>query len=84
MGGAGAMDKEQTNHRQDRRVARTRGAIVDSFNHLVRERPYESIQVPDILDEAGVGRSTFYEHFRNRMPCSCNPRPSSSTRSQTP
>ena len=51
---------------EDRRVTRTRGAIVDSFNQLVRERSYRSIQVPDILDEAGVGRSTFYEHFKNK------------------
>ncbi|MGH7242848.1 MAG: TetR/AcrR family transcriptional regulator [Phycisphaerales bacterium] len=51
---------------RDQRVQQTRSAIVDSLNELVFERPYDEINVPDILNEAGVGRSTFYEHFRNK------------------
>jgi AcrR family transcriptional regulator len=50
---------------QDRRTRQTRGAIVGSFNQLILSRPAERIQVGDIIAEAGVGRSTFYEHFRN-------------------
>ncbi len=52
--------------RRDTRVLQTRGAIVGSFNELVFERPYDDINVPDILGEAGVGRSTFYEHFKSK------------------
>lgn len=49
----------------DPRAARTRSAIVGSFNELALSQPIDSISVPKIIDEAGVGRSTFYEHFRN-------------------
>lgn len=47
-------------------MEQTRSAIVGSFNELVFERPYREINVSEILGEAGVGRSTFYEHFRNK------------------
>jgi AcrR family transcriptional regulator len=53
------------NH-DDQRVRRTRKAIVSSFNDLVLNRPYLSILVKDIIGAAGVGRATFYEHFRNK------------------
>jgi AcrR family transcriptional regulator len=33
---------------------------------LVLERNYEDIKVDDILTRAGVGRSTFYEHFNGK------------------
>ncbi len=47
-------------------MRRTREWIVRSFNRLVLSRPYDSIQVGEIIDGAGVGRSTFYEHFRDK------------------
>ncbi len=50
----------------NRRTRATRGAIVDSFNALVLEKPYENLQVAEVIDSADVGRSTFYEHFRNK------------------
>lgn len=49
--------------RQDRRVARTRAALIEAFNHLVVQRGKGRIRVADIVDRANVGRSTFYEHF---------------------
>ncbi len=39
---------------------------MESFNGMVLGRSYDSIRVADIIDEAGVGRSTFYEHFRGK------------------
>ena len=45
-----------------RRSERTRNAIVRAFNALVLGRRRQ-IRVRDIVAEAGVGRSTFYEHF---------------------
>ena len=45
------------------RAGRTRGAIVDAFNRLVLERRMRRIQARDVAAEAGVGRSTFYDHF---------------------
>ncbi len=49
----------------DPRVRQTRAAIVGSFNDMVLAFPFEKIQVADVAIRAGVGRSTFYEHFRN-------------------
>jgi AcrR family transcriptional regulator len=51
--------------RRDARVVRTRRAILDSF-HGLRSRPFDAIRVADIVGAAGVGRSTFYEHFRGK------------------
>ncbi|MEM7706655.1 MAG: TetR/AcrR family transcriptional regulator [Pseudomonadota bacterium] len=49
----------------DRRKLRTRKAIIQAFNELFFEGELEEIRVPDIVDRADVGRSTFYEHFGN-------------------
>ncbi|MEK6703743.1 MAG: helix-turn-helix domain-containing protein [Planctomycetota bacterium] len=51
---------------QDSRVRSTRDAIVASFNRLVLRRGYGATNVPEIAGEAGVARSTFYEHFQNK------------------
>jgi len=51
--------------RQDRRVARTRTALIEAFNHLVLARRQKAIRVADIVAKANVGRSTFYEHYRS-------------------
>lgn len=51
---------------QDRRVRRTRQAIFEAFRTLVVSRPYDALKVGDIAEMAGVGRSTFYEHFRGK------------------
>jgi AcrR family transcriptional regulator len=47
----------------DKRVEKTREALFGAFFGLVLDRPYEDIKVDDIIAIAGVGRSTFYEHF---------------------
>ena len=49
--------------RQDARVKRTRRAIVDAFNRLVLERRVRDIRVADVISDAKVGRSTFYDHY---------------------
>ena len=50
----------------DKRVQRTRRALFDSFVDLVLTEEYETIQVVDIIERAGVARSTFYQHFSNK------------------
>jgi len=49
----------------DRRTQRTRKAISDAFLGLLFRR-YSAIRTADVIEAAGVGRSTFYEHFRNK------------------
>lgn len=50
----------------DRRTQRTRKAISDAFISLLFSRRYSAIRTADLIEAAGVGRSTFYEHFRNK------------------
>lgn len=50
----------------DRRTQRTRKAISDAFVGLLFSRRYGAIRTADVIEGAGVGRSTFYEHFRNK------------------
>ena len=50
----------------DKRVQRTRKALLGAFFGLVLERRYEEIKVADIFERAGVGKSTFYEHFSGK------------------
>ncbi|MBR6788378.1 MAG: TetR/AcrR family transcriptional regulator [Clostridia bacterium] len=47
----------------DRRKIKTKKAITEAFNTLITKKRYEKISIQNIIDEADVGRSTFYEHF---------------------
>jgi AcrR family transcriptional regulator len=46
----------------DRRVARTQAALRGALIRLLRRKEYAGITVQEILDEADIGRSTFYAH----------------------
>ena len=50
----------------DKRVQRTRQALADALIALMVEKGYDDVTVQDILDRAGIGRSTFYAHFRDK------------------
>ncbi len=50
----------------DARVTRTQRQIFEAFADLVQRRRYDEISVGDIVAEAGIGRSTFYEHYRDK------------------
>jgi AcrR family transcriptional regulator len=50
----------------DRRVRRTKRSLMEAAASLAQSRPYEEIRVAEILDAADVGRSTFYEHYRDK------------------
>ena len=50
----------------DARVRRTRDALGDALVTLMQEKPFDSITVQDVLDLAGVGRSTFYTHYSDK------------------
>lgn len=51
---------------EDRRIKKTRTLLHGALVELVREKPYDSISLKEILDRANVGRSTFYTHFRDK------------------
>jgi AcrR family transcriptional regulator len=50
----------------DRRVRHTRDALGDALLTLMQEEPFETITVQQVLDRAGIGRSTFYAHYRDK------------------
>jgi AcrR family transcriptional regulator len=50
----------------DRRVQRTREALMSAFIELVLTRGYEALTAGDISRKANVGRSTFYLHYASK------------------
>lgn len=51
----------------DPRVIRSTHALGAALVALMLEEKFNNITVQSILDRAGVGRSTFYAHFRNKQ-----------------
>jgi len=47
-------------------VTRTRDVLGDAIVELMQELPFEQITVQQVLDRAGVARSTFYMHYREK------------------
>ena len=58
--------RQSVRKRADRRVVRTREALGGALVELMRARRFDDITVQQVLDRAGVGRATFYSHFRNK------------------
>ncbi|HEY1615002.1 MAG TPA: TetR/AcrR family transcriptional regulator [Rhizomicrobium sp.] len=50
----------------DRRIARTRQALMSAFVGEILARGYEAVSVEDIARRADVGRSTFYMHYKSK------------------
>ncbi|NDJ55135.1 MAG: TetR family transcriptional regulator [Chloroflexi bacterium] len=50
----------------DLRVLRTRQLLQDALLDLIEVKPFESIQVKEIAEEAMVNRATFYLHYRDK------------------
>lgn len=50
----------------DRRIERTRTVLHNALVSLIKKKDYRSITIQEIIDEANVGRSTFYTHFEDK------------------
>ena len=51
--------------KDDARIRRTRMQLGTALLNLVMEKPIREITVQEVLDRSGVGRSTFYLHYRD-------------------
>ncbi len=45
---------------------RTRQIMLDAVKTLLEKHQIDDITVQDIVDEAGVARTTFYKYFSNK------------------
>ena len=52
--------------RPDRRIERTRNRLGNALIALIQEKPIDEVTVREVLHRAGVGRSTFYVHYRDK------------------
>ena len=52
--------------KEDQRVRRTRDQLGDALVELLVQKPFDDITVQDVLERAGVSRSTFYTHYRDK------------------
>ena len=52
--------------KSDPRANRTREKLGQALIDLILEKPIGAITIQEVLERAGVGRSTFYVHFRDK------------------
>ncbi|QYH36885.1 TetR/AcrR family transcriptional regulator [Salinibacterium sp. M195] len=50
----------------DVRVERTRRSLQQALFALTQERPFDEVTVSDIVERAGVNRSSFYQHYADK------------------
>ncbi len=53
-------------HRNDRRVSRTKKALRCALQELINEKDYDQVTVEEITERANLGRTTFYLHYKDK------------------
>jgi AcrR family transcriptional regulator len=59
-------NRAKRKRKPDRRILQTRDRLGDALIALILEKPVDQVTVQEVLERAGVGRSTFYLHFRDK------------------
>ena len=57
----------QASQSKDIRIQRTRKFLIQALTDLLVEKTFDEIRVKDICQRAGVHRSTFYDHFEDKL-----------------
>jgi Transcriptional regulator len=60
------MERETERKRRDRRVLRSRQALIEAFRALLEEKAFSEISVYQISERADLNRGTFYAHFSDK------------------
>lgn len=53
------------NIRNDRRVERTRNAIINAFKEMIIEKDFNEITIKELAERANINRKTFYLHYES-------------------
>ena len=61
-----ARTRKPPSRKPDLRVQRTRAQLGNALISLIVEKPINDVTVQDVLERSGVGRSTFYLHYRDK------------------
>ena len=61
------MTHKKAEQKEDLRIQRTRGLILNAFIELVVEKGFAAVTVQDITERAMVNRSTFYRHYLDKF-----------------
>jgi len=61
-----ATQEKSSSAKTDRRIRRTRETLGGALVQLIQEKPFDDITVQQVLDRAGVSRTTFYTHYRDK------------------
>lgn len=64
-----ALPGQRSHVTRDDVAASQRGRMLDAVTQSVAEKGYAATTVADIVDLAGVSRTTFYQHFKGKPEC---------------
>ena len=58
-------DNMRKNIRNDRRVEKTRNAIINAFKEMIIEKDFNEITIKELAERANINRKTFYLHYES-------------------